>query len=469
MAQKNDAGRQLRILQWKHADSNASGMVSLAECDLWVKDILVSKCIKGEGERIWSRYRRCFIHAFNRAKDVAENTEIDGVNATSDDYVEQKEFRLLIGYLCVYVVMFDAFQVIDGGTAGIDENDDFRIELSEWLAGYLKVTDHSLAGLQDFEDPKEIFEEMDNDGRGMVLLGEWCRYLAAKEVESDTILGQFLKISLDTKKQTHQKGSRAKLSTATKKKDTNGRSTAVKPTSQFSGKNEVKLGKGVSDDAVDFVDCFRAMAQKNDAGRQLRILQWKHADSNASGMVSLAECDLWVKDILVSKCIKGEGERIWSRYRRCFIHAFNRAKDVAENTEIDGVNATSDDYVEQKEFRLLIGYLCVYVVMFDAFQVIDGGTAGIDENDDFRIELSEWLAGYLKVTDHSLAGLQDFEDPKEIFEEMDNDGRGMVLLGEWCRYLAAKEVESDTILGQFLKISLDTKKQTHPKGSSALK
>jgi len=461
MTQKNEHGTQLRVQQWNQADSNGSGLVSLAEADMWVKGILMSKCVEGTGERIWSRYRRCFIHAFKRAKDVTDKTEIEGINATSDDYVEKKEFRLLIGYLCVYVVMFDAFQLIDGGTAGIDENDDNRIELDEWLAGYQKVADHSLSGLKDIEDPKILFSEMDKDGGGMVLLGEWCHYLAAKEVESHTLLGQFLQISIDTKSHTHKKGSPLK-SVINAKKNIKGRNTAIKPASKFTGQVSLKLGKGVSDDALDFFDCFQAMTQRNDAGRQFRIRQWQHADSNRNGLISLAECDQWVKDVLISKCNKGEGRRIWSRYRRCFMHAFNRAKDVTEKAEIEGINATSDDYVEKKEFRLLIGYLCVYVVMFDAFQLIDGGTAGIDENDDFRVELDEWLAGYQKVAEHSLSGLKDIEDPKIVFSEMDKDGGGMVLLGEWCRYLASKEVEYETLFGQFLRIKSDVARANTP-------
>eukprot|EP00978_Attheya_sp_CCMP212_P030753 scaffold114210_cov55-Attheya_sp.AAC.6 len=463
LAQKTEESKKLRKQAWSAADGNNNGLISLAECDGWVKDVLVAKCIKGEADRIWKRYRKCFVHAFNKAKAISKEMDIGFESATSDDYVDIKEFRILIGYLCIFVVMFDAFQLIDGGSAGIDENDDMRIELDEWLASYTKVTDYNLVGLKDMSKPEDVFNAMDEDGGGMVLLGEWCNYLTAKEVEANTLLGQLLNISTQAAI-SHKNAGPLKKATPKKGKVAERRSS-IKPTSKFTGEVKIPLGKGVSADAMDFVDCFRIMVHKTDASKKQRIQAWDHADGNGNGNISLAECDQWVKDILVSKCLDGEGARIWSRYRKCYIHAFNRARNVSEEADINMETATSDDYVDKKEFRLLIGFLCVYVIMFDAFQLVDGDSAGIDENDDFRIEENEWLASYEKVADHNLAGLKDTGDPKATFKAMDMDGGGMVLLGEWCGYLTEKEIEAHTVLGEFLNISTETKTKTHKKGT----
>ena len=234
-----------------------------------------------------------------------------------------------------------------------------------------------------------------------------------------------------------------------------GRKTVLIPSERYTGDAMIKLGSGVSDDAVDFVDCFRALAQKNEAGLQLRKKEWLHIDSNGNGIVSLAEADKWIKDILNAKCVDEEGERIWSRYRKSYGHAFNRAKAISQEISVAGASSktTTDDYIDKKEFRLFIGYLCIYAVMFDAFQLIDGGSKGISEDDDFRIELDEWLNGYERVKDHSLVGLMGVSDPKSVFSKMDSDGEGMVLLGEWCKYLASKEVEKKTALGILLELS----------------
>jgi hypothetical protein len=464
MGQKNDDSKKLRMVEWHHCDFNANGLISLAECDLWVKEVLISKCIKGEGERIWKRYRRCYIHAFNRAKNVSKEMEIEGMKtATSDDYVDKREFRIMVGYLCVYVLLYDAFQMVDGGKRGEgilgDDTEDLRIELDEWLASYGNVSDHSLVGLKNVDDPKAIFGEMDADNGGMVLLGEWCRYLAKKEVEAKTLMGQYLDIATTTRSATHNKSRSPTKSPGKTKSREAAPKSALKPTHYFTGQAMVKLGKGVSMDAKDFVDCFRVLGQKNDKSKKLRMQAWHHCDYNGNGVISLAECDLWIKEMLKSKCVKGEeGERIWKRYRRCYIHAFNRAKNVAEDTEIDGMEtATTNDFVVKKEFRIMVGYLCVYVVMYDAFQMVDGGKRGEgilgDDTEDLRIELDEWLASYRNVSDHTLVGLKNVDDPKAIFGEMDVDGGGMVLLGEWCRYLAKKEVEGKTVLGAFLDIA----------------
>lgn len=55
----------------------------------------------------------------------------------------------------------------DGGGAGRDANDDKRIELKEWLAGFKGVQDHGFIGLANVrskEQAKEAFNVIDDNG-----------------------------------------------------------------------------------------------------------------------------------------------------------------------------------------------------------------------------------------------------------------------------------------------------------------
>lgn len=85
--------------------------------------------------------------------------------------------------------------MIDGGGAGRDANDDRRIELREWLEGYLKLSSHGLVAFQGLKNDAQataVFQAMDDNGGGIVLLDEWCDYIKAKEIEAGTEMGALL-------------------------------------------------------------------------------------------------------------------------------------------------------------------------------------------------------------------------------------------------------------------------------------
>jgi hypothetical protein len=85
--------------------------------------------------------------------------------------------------------------MIDGGGAGRDINDDNRMELNEWLAGYSNVIDHGFVALQGISTKAEalaVFKMMDDNGGGMVLLDEWSFFLKNCEIAADTPIGKLL-------------------------------------------------------------------------------------------------------------------------------------------------------------------------------------------------------------------------------------------------------------------------------------
>ena len=93
--------------------------------------------------------------------------------------------------------------------------------------------------------------------------------------------------------------------------------------------------------------------------------------------------------------------------------------------------------------------------MFDAFAKIDGGGSGRDANDNNRIELDEWMAGWQGVRAHGfvvLAAVTTKEQAKEVFDIIDDNGGGVVLLDEWCSFIKKGEISSGTVVGSLLNM-----------------
>lgn len=212
-----------------------------------------------------------------------------------------------------------------------------------------------------------------------------------------------------------------------------------------------------SKDLLAFEKCFEGLVGKSTAAKAARRKQWSHADPNGNGYLSLAEVDGWVQKRLYSyrRLSKPQAERIWRAFRPAYIRAFLDAADAMDNTPVAGANATTDDYVQRGEFHLLCAYLLIYVSMFDAFSAVDGGP-GITAEDDRRISLDEWRRYHGNVTEHGFAGFDILAggdvNLDVIFNEMDSDGRGMVLLKEWCAWLKMKEQEAGTPFGRILSV-----------------
>ena len=113
---------------------------------------------------------------------------------TGDDYVQFREFRLLCTYLCVYAAIYEAFGNVDGGGKGIDATDDRRISKDEWTTNGNLLKGHPLLSLSISAngDPSMIFDAMDGDGKGKVLLAEFSTYIEDYEFSLKTRWGKLL-------------------------------------------------------------------------------------------------------------------------------------------------------------------------------------------------------------------------------------------------------------------------------------
>jgi len=215
----------LRRSAWRIVDNNGNGYVSLAETGKWIqnecimalldeaklsdkgagktgKKTLGKKAVtaaKDEGTRLYKLFYPCYIRAFLDAADIGKNGKVGGTKtATKDDYVQKGEFRFLCVYICIYALMYDSFAIVDGGSAGRTKDDDRRISKAELEASCSKFKGHPLVGVSMLGMPSsygnidKIFAQMDADGKGKVLLNEWCAWLEQQEVQNNTKLGRLL-------------------------------------------------------------------------------------------------------------------------------------------------------------------------------------------------------------------------------------------------------------------------------------
>lgn len=239
---------------------------------------------------------------------------------------------------------------------------------------------------------------------------------------------------------------------------------------------------GVSDEAKQFIGFFLPYCAPKD--KKLRSSAWSVLDNNGNGYVSLAETGKWIKEYINLQMIdeakeadRGKGQKmtkahlskgqvqdvkdestaLYKRFYPCYIRAFLDAADIGKNGKVRGTkSATKDDYVQRSEFRYLCVYLCIYALMYDAFDLVDGGTAGATKDDDRRISKAELAKACGKFKGHPLVGVamlgmpSAYNNVDDIFAEMDADGKGKVLLVEWCGWLEQKEADNQTVLGELL-------------------
>lgn len=225
----------------------------------------------------------------------------------------------------------------------------------------------------------------------------------------------------------------------------------------------------VSLELIDFCACFERLAENDDEAQHLRATAWASLDCNGNGHVSLAEADSWIKQALIHHFHdKVKGEKLWKSFRRSYIRAFKDAADAGVDKAIRGMaSATEDDFVERGEFRLLCSYLCLYAAMYDAFKYLDGShakaaqptsvftsvEAAADAHDN-KISQEEWMAGYTQFAGSPFFILNECASNPEAaasaWAMMDADGKGAVLLVEFCEWIKAWEIQTDSPIGHLL-------------------
>jgi hypothetical protein len=225
-----------------------------------------------------------------------------------------------------------------------------------------------------------------------------------------------------------------------------------------------------------FMYCFQELCAKPKSthgakSKTLRISAWQLLDFNGNKIVSLAETGKFVGERLITFYNDGdqkglgvsteECKLLYKRFYPCFIRAFLDAADFGAPTKVTqkgggkvygNTKTTGDDYVQFREFRLLCTYLCIYAAIYEAFGNVDGGGKGIDATDDRRISKDEWTKNGTLLKGHPLLSLSISAngDPGMIFDAMDGDGKGKVLLAEFSTYIEDYEFALKTRWGKLL-------------------
>merc|ERR1719375_52331 len=113
--------------------------------------------------------------AINRAFHAAR-TIMPPVASFSNDYIDMREFRVLLVYLCYYIELWELF-------SQIDTSDDRRVGLREFQQA---IPLFEAWGLEDAAswsaDPKAAFDAIDYDGKGMVLFDEFADFCLRNHV-----------------------------------------------------------------------------------------------------------------------------------------------------------------------------------------------------------------------------------------------------------------------------------------------
>mmetsp|Transcript_22548 Transcript_22548/g.21668 ORF Transcript_22548/g.21668 Transcript_22548/m.21668 type:complete len:478 (-) Transcript_22548:152-1585(-) len=447
---KTPDGTKMRREAFSSTDGNGSGKVSLAEMETFIAETLKKAYPDEEkGQILFARFRPCYLYAFKNAKNLIPGS------GSADDFISFAEFRMFTIYLRIYTAMYDMFVNIDGGD-GKDADDDSRIELAEFLKNFESIKGLgfvALEGVNSEDDAKEIFHKIDTNEGGMILFSEWSSFLKKEEIKNNTITGSLLNMKVTKPKVSPKKVTRQKISPGIPVTKKGAKSIApVKISGAYTP------GSAVSSNLLDFINTFRLLAEKTTGGYELRKTAFKSCDGNGSGQSSLAEVDGYIQSALKRKCGNEKGETLYKVFRPCYIVAFGAAKPIANLSKAD------DDFINFAEFRVLHAYLCIYASMLDAFSLIDGGGAGVDKDDDRRLSKDEWMTGYKNVTDFGFVGLNKMSDDsqaEDIFTKMDSDGKGMVLLKEFCHYLKTCELDAKTPLGPLLSGNLTPYKVSH--------
>jgi hypothetical protein len=89
------------------------------------------------------------------------------------------------------------------------------------------------------------------------------------------------------------------------------------------------VSKDLPPDLGLFLAAINYESDTDPAIKEKRAKLYPCWDTNGNGFLSLAECDLGIKSTLSSALGMAEGDRIWKRFRKCYIRAFADAKDAA--------------------------------------------------------------------------------------------------------------------------------------------
>lgn len=154
---------------------------------------------------------------------------------------------------------------------------------------------------------------------------------------------------------------------------------------------------------VEDDDDLAAMVENLD-NKEVLLGWWKDLDHNGNGIVSLAEIHKFVQD------------KNWKVSHPALLEAYKYTTQTKQTND--------DKFVQKKEFPILCRALIYMNRLWDVFDEIDS-------SDDRRVSLEEFKAAFVKFK-HPLTEAA----AQNAFNDIDKNGGGFVLFGEFCKYIA---------------------------------
>jgi Ca2+-binding EF-hand superfamily protein len=341
---------------WKRLDYNGNGIVSLAEIDKMVVEL-----VNGGTWPEWLNNKPALMRAYK--KTILKDGD-------GDDWVEKKEFHALLLNIFWFNKLWQVFDSVDTG-------DDRRIDASEFCRGLSQL------GVQiSQQEAMQEFQKIDQNHGGQVLFVEFCAYIrrrvtpdAKPNFDSDIISGE--KCSVHMKRAL---GNRATHTHVVQQKSLS-KFDQLEKTFKQTCKDKTKL---------------RAV--------------WDRIDFNGNHIVSLAEIDKLCVEVYPLL-----------NHKPALMRAY-KATIKAGN---------DDDWVQKKEFKMLLGNLIYFNKIFWLFDEADKSQ---EKYGDRRLNEEEFKWCMACMGEKMSAGEARME-----FGRVDRNGGGFILFDEFCKYVTSKK------------------------------
>ena len=169
--------------------------------------------------------------------------------------------------------------------------------------------------------------------------------------------------------------------------------------------------------------CAKIPTAKTGDERDQRVALFRQFDPNGNGYLSLAEVDKGIRDVL----------RIEELFdiKPVIIRAFNAAKNFADNS---ASGSRQSDYVQLKEFRMLLVYLLCYLRIWELFERADSGGST-----DRRLTRAEFDTIVPEIQRRWLPGMTG----DQLWNFCNTDGGSMVLFTEFAEACIPAVLERD--------------------------
>ena len=179
------------------------------------------------------------------------------------------------------------------------------------------------------------------------------------------------------------------------------------------------IGADINDEHYKFIKS-KLKYKRTPEHKAVRDQIWKTFDVNGNGLLSLAEVDKGLRDVLYL------GDNLF-RAKKAIMSAFNAAKNAVKKNGEHNAN-----YVNRCEFRLLLKFLWEYFNCYNAFMTLE-------EDGDFRLSKDEFIKNKAKI--EKIVG--HIDNPNAEWSKMKVGPNGHVLFSDFTEWSYSKVIVSD--------------------------